>query len=622
MDQAQNTNGNHQHKPQVIGQVASPTSKEATADQFFFWVDRDALVENTQIVRTESIIGGQTFTFYAVVEQVFRVSRLKNMGEAQDTTDGDAGEEPPFNSDGVTYALARILRTEPAVYTPPLDQSKVYLCNEEEAGKSYGIDENEQPLTVGQIKNGGAATAGAGMIDLDYLLGGNGGHMNVNGVAGRGTKSSFLLFTIYMLLAEAERQKQLNQNNPDRLRVVPIIFNVKGFDLFVLNQPNKNYKIEEHLTAWQSLGVQNPQPFQNIRFLAPQRPGGSTAISTPAGNAVSPYSWSLADIVERGLLLYLFSEEDADDANFSALVLDIEAWLTRETQNDDGTSRRSLRGPGDDPATATDDEEGENGNGNAPGYNYHRIPQTFDELLEWLRWMTRNKIPAEWKSHYPGTWRKLSRRLGKLLAESKGVLRRQDLRGSPLAVASTDTTGPIVIDLNGLTGSASMQRYVVATVLRQLIEDRTGQNAVKGLVYILAIDELNRFAPRGGRDPITSLIELVAAEMRSQGVILLGAQQQASKISERVFENTGIKVVGRSGSLEMSQAIWKFLSEPTRKKATNLQADEKLIVQDTFREPMLVAVPFPPWAMRPAEVDSAAAISAADAAEIEAEMMG
>jgi DNA helicase HerA-like ATPase len=93
---------------------------------------------------------------------------------------------------------------------------------------------------------------------------------------------------------------------------------------------------------------------------------------------------------------------------------------------------------------------------------------------------------------------------------------------------------------------------------------------------------MNRFAPRGSKDSITQLIEQVAAEMRSQGIILLGAQQQASKISERVFENSAIKVVGRSGSLEMGQTIWKFMSEASRKRAANLQADEKLIIQDTF----------------------------------------
>ena len=589
----------------LVGRVASPSGKEATADQFYFWVDRDRMVENTQIIRTDSQIGHTTYTFYAVVDQVYRISRQKDMGEAVDVNDGDANNEPPFNSDGVTYALARILRTEPEVYTPPLDRSRVYLCNDVEAERSYGAEENPNPLSVGQIKNGGAATAGAGKIDLDYLLGANGGHMNINGVAGGGTKSSFLLFTIYMLLHKAQQQLATGPSDPNRLRVVPIILNVKGFDLFTIDQPSKRFVLGEHLSAWNALGVFDPHPFHGVRYFAPQASGGAIAISTPAFRTVTPYSWSLKDIIRQNLLLYLFSEEDADDTNFSALVLDIDAWLTNEQVNDDGTTIRSLKPANWVPASISDHEDGneeENGALSPNGFDYHRIPQTFEDLLNWVKWMSRNKIPGEWKSHYVGTWRKLSRRLGKLLAEGKGILRRTDLDGNPLNVVSPDTTNPIVVDLNGLTGSPSLQRFVVATILRQVIEERTGTNAISGLVYLIALDELNRFAPRGNKDSITQLIELVSAEMRSQGIILLGAQQQASKISERVFENAAIKVVGRSGSLEMSQSIWKFMSEASRKRAANLQKEEKLIIQDTFREPMLVSVPMPPWAMRPAEV--------------------
>jgi hypothetical protein len=534
------------------------------------------------------------------VEQVFRVARQKNIGEAQDVTDGNAQEAPPFNSDGVTYALARILRTIPEVYTPPLDQSQVFLCNEAEAELAYGADENKSPMTVGQIQNGGAETAGVGQIDLDYLLGANGGHMNVNGVAGRGTKSSFLLFSIQMLLREAERQRIETPSKVGRLRVVPIIWNVKGYDLFTIDQWNRNYDPAKHPAGWQALGIPNPEPFQGVRFYAPQMIDATIPIPTPSYGTVTPYSWSLADVIEHGLLLYLFADEDSEDSNFSALVLDIEAWLTRETDN--GTPRRILNAA-DTYGLAEDGGEGDD-NGNS--FDSKRVPQSFNELLAWVKWMARHPLPPMWKSHYTGTWRKLARRLGKLLAECKGVLRRSDLRGTPLVIAAQDTTPPYVIDLNGLSGSADLQRFVVATVLRQIVDERTGQNAVNGLVYLVALDELNRFAPRGGRDAITQLIELVASEMRSQGIILLGAQQQASKISERVFENTGIKVIGRSGSLEMGQPIWKFLSEATRKKAANLQADEKLIVQDTFREPMLVRVPFPAWAMRPAEAAAGA----------------
>jgi uncharacterized protein len=608
MDDNTTTNDHNpnRHDTPLIGRVASPSGKEATSDQFYFWVDRAQMVENTQIIRTESEIGHTIYTFYAVVEQVFRISRQKDMGEAVDVNDGNANSEPPFNSDGITYALARILRTEPEVYTPPLDRSKVYLCNDIESERSYGAEENPNPLSVGQIKNGGTATAGAGKIDLDYLLGANGGHMNINGVAGRGTKSSFLLFTLYMLLHQAKLQRQMNPSDPNRLRVVPIIFNVKAFDLFTIDQPNKNYDSDKHLATWNALGISTPEPFQNVQYFAPQMPGGQIAISTPACSTVNPYSWSLADVIERNLLLYLFSEEDADDTNFSALVLDIDAWLTNERVHSDGTTTRRLKFVNNAPAVSQEngEDDSESDEAGVTGFDYHRVPQTFNELLDWVKRMSRMKTAAipEWGSHYTGTWRKLSRRLGKILAESKGVLRRNEQHGHPLNVAATDTTSPIVIDLNGLTGSPSLQRFVVATILRQVVEERTGSNAINGLVYLIALDELNRFAPRGSKDSITRLIELVAAEMRSQGIILFGAQQQASKISERVFENAAIKVVGRSGSLEMGQTIWKFMSEASRKRAANLQADEKLIIQDTFREPMLVAVPFPAWAMRPEEV--------------------
>jgi len=142
------------------------------------------------------------------------------------------------------------------------------------------------------------------------------------------------------------------------------------------------------------------------------------------------------------------------------------------------------------------------------------------------------------------------------------------------------------------------------------MDDRTGPTAVNGLVYLVALDELNRFAPRGAGDPITQLIETVAAEMRSQGIILLGAQQQASKVSDKVIENAAIRVLGRSGSLEMTQSVWHFLSDSARRKAASLAIDEKMVIQDNFREPMHVRVPFPVWAMRRGEAQNCPAADA------------
>lgn len=557
----------------IIGKVASPPKRESTSDQFHFWVRRGELVEKTQIVCTESQIGNDTIQFYAIVDEVYRQSRKKDIGEEFDAFDGDVNYEPEFAPEGVTFATASILRTQPPVLAPPFEQSSVFLGGEEEARLAYRADEIENPLSVGLIKNGGDVVAGPGVIDLDYLLGVNGGHMNVNGVAGRGTKSSFVLFVIYQLLQEARRRAAERPSDPNPLMVVPIILNVKGYDLFFIDRWSRRYRHEEHLADWQALGVDNPQPFENVTFYAPQMPGGNIAVSTGRTDTVQPYSWSLANIIEQGLFSYLFADDDSINDNFRALALDLEAYLTREQVANDGNIILHLR-------------------------NDEARPQTFQELLDWLN-DEQNRI-NHFSNHHQATWRKLRRKLGLLLNEGNGVLRRDARNGHPLDLGIRQTRDPIVVDLNALARVPSLQRFVVATIFQQLVNERTGSNRVNGLVYLVALDELNRFAPRGSKDPITQLIETIAAEMRSQGIILLGAQQQASKVSDKVIENASIRVLGRSGSLELSQSVWRSLSKSAQRKATELALNEKMIIQDN--EPMHVRVPHPPWAMNPSEV--------------------
>lgn len=89
----------------IIGKVASPPKRESTSDQFHFWVRRGELVEKTQIVRTESQIGNDTIQFYAIVDEVYRQSRKKDIGEEFDAFDGDVNYEPEFAPEGVSNFL-------------------------------------------------------------------------------------------------------------------------------------------------------------------------------------------------------------------------------------------------------------------------------------------------------------------------------------------------------------------------------------------------------------------------------------------------------------------------------------------------------------------------------------
>ena len=560
----------------VLGKVASPPHKESTSDEFYFWAGRGILVEKTAIVYADCDLGGQTVRFYGLVREVYRQGRAGSIAEASDRHDGNLDFEPPLDVPGITYAAVTILRTDPAILAPPTEGAAVLLGGAAEAAIAYAADEIDEgkALALGVVKNGGTRLAGPGRIDLDYLLGENGGHLNVNGVAGRGTKSSFLLHVVYLLLREARRQVREAPSGLDPLKVVPIVLNVKNFDLFFIDRPSKKFDRGRHLADWVALDVAEPAPFEDATFLAPALRGSTNPVDSGREGVVA-YSWSLADVIRDGLFRYLFADDDISDDNFEGVVLDIESRLTREDRGQ-VEIRRSL-----------DDQGGS--------------VLTFEQAVGWVDRLIDDDKNKPLKKHHIGTLRKFQRRLAKIVHEGDGVLRRDGREGHPLKVRSKDSQGPKVIDIHSLALTPSLQRFVVAAVFRQLVDERTGGKATKGLKYLVVLDELNRFAPRGKSDPITRLIETVAAEMRSQGIILLGAQQQASLISTRVFENAGVKALGKSGSMEMGRDVWRFLGESARRKATALANSEKLLIQDGFREPMLVRIPMPPWALNPHE---------------------
>jgi hypothetical protein len=357
----------------IIVKLASPPRHESTSEAFFFWVALGALVEKTQIVRTESILADEKVQFYGLVREVYRQSRQSDMSEEFDRYDGDLGYKPPFDSAGFTYAAVTILRTDPPLLTPPREGSPIFLGGEPEARMAYGADEIKNPLALGIIRNGGQNFAGPGRIDLDYLLGANGGHLNVNGVAGRGTKSSLLLHVNYLLLQEAERQRHERQSDPHHLRIVPIILNVKNFDLFHIDRPSKCYDPARHADDWRALGIDQPKPFSGVTYLAPQERGMDVPVHTGRPRAdVQPYSWSLADVIKDGLFIYLFAEEDAHDAGFGALALDIENWLTEEQVERDAERTRRFR---------------------------NIQVRTFDDLLQWIQEQTHRDRP-ELSNHH------------------------------------------------------------------------------------------------------------------------------------------------------------------------------------------------------------------------------
>jgi uncharacterized protein len=598
----------------AIGRIASPPRSESTTSRCYFWVPDGTLVEKTQLFRTDSAVAGETISFYGVVEEVYRRSRRRGIEDEVDQFDGDIHEPPIFGPEGVTYAEATILATEPERLTPPIEQSLVYLAGEDDAAVAYGFHEmtaerggdgSDWRLRVGLLRNGAARTTGIAWIDLRDLSGDRAGHLNVTGQAGRGTKSSFLL-TLVRSLIDRAAGTAAEQQPPAVFRPRPIVFNVKGNDLLYIDQPNKDLTAER-VERWEQLGLQ-PHPFGRARFLLPCQTAAARSVprlvrAVANARQARTYYWTLADVVRLGLWPYLFSDAAQTSESMMALadhVLDlISITVAQDGRHPAGLMLRAA---------------------NHPAANATTAPQSFEALRAWLHEALTDKDHAVRAGgvHAFGTVRALLSRLALVIGrEGQTIFELGPGEGHPLDVTSSsawngldrddevqETSDPIVIDIAMLP--PELRRFVVAAVLDQVKEQQAGDERIRGRVYFLVLDELGIYAPRGARDPITRLFEHVAAQLRSQGIILLGAQQQASTVSETIFGNSEFKVLGGTSPVELESPAWnRLLTGAQKDRALRLRQDEKMVL--TGRGWMNVVVPYPAWAMKESEVARAAA---------------
>jgi DNA helicase HerA-like ATPase len=598
-----------QPEPQPVGRIGCPLGQEANVDEFYFWVAPGQLVEQTQIVRVPTVMGGTEVELFGVVEQVYRRSTISSMHMELAAHDGDpVADDLMLDRDGVTYAKARVVNAFPPKLAPPIEGSTVFSCGERDAERAYEIDQyaDERGVCVGLIRNGGDSTAGRAFLDQDFLLGAQSGHLNVNGAAGSGTKSSFLTLATSQTINAMNTRAAGMVGTGQAPRIKAIIFNVKGFDLFWLDRWSTKFT-QGDLDTWQQMGVASPDIFRSIAYYAPetsQRSGAPMPITTERPGDVKPYSWSLKDIIDFGLFDLLFSEETRANDNIVTLI----NWLSHRLSVG-RTKAQSLEerlGGAPDARVAarrqlTDSlERAFNSKNDLNGGN---PVVTFQHLLDYIEMKaqpeSKDLDDDSLRSMSNSTIQALWRRLARVLGPTSGLLRRDDIEGTPLSLA-TMQEDVSVIDIQSIH-DAHLQRFVIAAALNQLVQWRSGPHAARYETFLVVIDELNRYAPRGASDAITKLFEYVASQMRSRGIILFGAQQQGSRVSDVVIENSQTRVLGRSGGQELADSIWRGFSEGDRKLALRLSPDEKVIVAPNFREALHLKVPRPPWAMRPEE---------------------
>ncbi|MEX2235942.1 MAG: ATP-binding protein [Dehalococcoidia bacterium] len=478
-------------------------------------------------------------------------------------------------------------RVEPEIFVAPFPGEPVFKSEGDQRDEALYFDKMLKDRTafcVGFSRDGQLIYGNA-----EFLDGRLGAHMNISGISGVATKTSYALFLLYSLLNSEVIRNPANSK--------AIIFNVKGEDLLWLDKPNCSPKLDAAARErYQAAGLP-VGPFPSVGIWAPVHKDLSSMMpgSETRTEGVRAYAWSLAEFCRERLLRFLFAEGDNETSQLSFVIRLVEEWLAD-------------RRPG--AAVSEPDERGfltiSSTPRNAPSPSDATTIRSFHELAEAIE---RN-IDRIAERAAGGTHQAFIRRLFDAVGTAGHLVRaippREEERHR-IRVLDDDGAGGnnqvTVIDINSLPDRA--KRFVVGVVVRRLVQQKEAVGSGGAQVF-LVLDELNKYAPREGWSPIKEVILDIAERGRSLGVILIGAQQTASEIERRVTANAAFRVAGRLDTAEAARPEYGFLTDAAKARSSILKPGTMFIHQPEIPVPLLVQFPFPAWATRKDEVDDAA----------------
>ncbi|HEU5084243.1 MAG TPA: ATP-binding protein [Acidimicrobiales bacterium] len=547
--------------PEPVGRVIG--TEDATPLEYWVGLSDHHFLQLDDVVALErQLPDGRRVELYGMVEQV----RARHEG-AQYDSDVFLIEEGVLPAQVSRAAKIATTRVEPEVFVPPLPGAPVRKATGDERARALLFDEMARKLPAGLSRDDEAF-----FLDLDFLDGTRGAHVNISGVSGVATKTTYAMFLLYSLFHSG-------QLGAAAANTKALVFNVKGEDLLFLDHHNANLD-DAQRARYEALGIQ-PGPFRSVGIVAPPRPGDPNATPQVGSRTtgVAPFFWTLEEFCHQRLLPFLFADAEDDRQQYTMVVHNVARRLEEATPTGHG------------------------------GVVVDGVAcRTFGDLVEVVDERLNDEDPnevARWAGRAigGGTVSAFVRRLFGAVDHLQHLIRGDVERRSARPV-DLDANQVTVVDIHSLNDRA--KRFVVGVVLRQAFQAKEASGTAEPLQFVV-LDELNKYAPREGSSPIKELLLDVAERGRSLGIILIGAQQTASEVERRVVANSAIRVVGRLDSAEAGRGEYGWLPQVQRQRSTIIKPGTMIVSQPQLPVPVVVEFPFPAWATRVSETGGAPA---------------
>jgi len=534
---------------QIIGRSSATALDPTTSDKFTFWVTDNVMVNPFDIVAAEHHNESQTFGLVTTLEH--RTDAANHLANYISNNFGAVDEEPNTPRQGTTVAKANVLSNTNDLYMPIENEEAVRFADEAGIQQALGISEmptdRRIPAGIVRMSNDEEAVV---HIDRDYLLGPESAHINISGISGLATKTSYAMFLI---------QSVLQNTNADDIAV--ILLNVKYGDLLQIDKEPPPLD-EEQKRLWIKLGLE-PRPFDSnrVHYLLPRADNGQPNCFLRPDN-YRIYAYSLTDCIDKLDLLFSLVPDPSDTIDS----------LIGEISNGLQSNEARWRG-----------------------------------VTDWCSLLNGPPLAQEGRSQQVGDIRassvgKFRRHLRRIVdTRQSGIFVPQRTRNETTidAVLSRIEGGhTYVVDIMRLPDAE--QSLVFGNIIRTVYDifaesDEVVQEDLPSKVIIF-VDELNKFAPSGhSESALIQQILDISERGRSLGLILFSAQQFMSAVHARVTGNAATKVIGRSSSSEILLPDYRFLDQDIRMSLTRLKKGELLLSHAIFRQPVKIVFPKPAY---------------------------
>jgi DNA helicase HerA-like ATPase len=534
-----------------VGRVLG--TRDSTPLEFWVGVSEGEYLQLDDVVALERVLPtGEVVRMYGTVGQV--VARHEG---ARFDSDVFLIEDGILPAEVTEAAQVTATRFEPEVFVPPRPGQHVRIAADEERDRALFFDRMERKVPVGLARTGEPL-----WVNFEFINGERGAHVNISGISGVATKTSYATFLLHSLFTSRVLGSAA-------VNTKALVFNVKGEDLMHLDRVN-NRLDDEQRSAYADLGLPST-PFDSVGMFAPPRLDDARATADVASRSdVTSFFWSIHEFCTEDLLPFLFADAEDDRAQYTTVVYNVMALLRQAETTETG-------------AAVVDGVK----------------VRTFRELAD----LVTERVQSDEHRHHwagpaigTGTINAFVRRL-QASVRHLGRLVRSDVPDPERHRISLQDQ-VTVVDLHNLNDRA--KRFVVGVTLKKAFEDKERAGQSDELLMVV-LDELNKYAPREGSSPIKEILLDIAERGRSLGVILIGAQQTASEVERRIIANSSIRVVGRLDSAEASREEYGFLPAPHRQRATIVKPGTMILSQPELPVPLVLEFPFPAWATRSSE---------------------